>query len=155
MTTDVCCGVLCPAGLFSQALFWACDRAVDRTDSQDPALVERAFSIQTRAHPHVWYDDKEWSLPDVVLGAQLLSYAPLFCHPVEPHARLLCLWGFPEKNTGVGCHFLLQGIFLTHGLDLWLLHWQVDSFIMEPPGKPILGMETRCFPRGFRKGVSE
>ena len=117
--------------------------------------MERAFSIQTRAHPHVWYDDKEWSLPDVVLGAQLLSYAPLFCHPVEPHARLLCLWGFPEKNTGVGCHFLLQGIFLTHGLDLWLLHWQVDSFIMEPPGKPILGMETRCFPRGFRKGVSE
>ena len=24
-----------------------------------------------------------------------------------------CLWGFPGKNTGVGCHFLTQGIFLT------------------------------------------
>ena len=23
---------------------------------------------------------------------------------------------FPVKNTGVGCHFLLQGIFLTQGL---------------------------------------
>ena len=23
--------------------------------------------------------------------------------------RLLCLWNFPGKNTGVGCHFLLQG----------------------------------------------
>ena len=30
-------------------------------------------------------------------------------------ARLLCLWDFPGKNTGVGCHFLLQGIFLTQG----------------------------------------
>ena len=29
--------------------------------------------------------------------------------------RLLCPWGFPGKNTGVGCHFLLQGIFLTQG----------------------------------------
>ena len=27
---------------------------------------------------------------------------------------LLCLWDFPGKNAGVGCHFLLQGIFLTH-----------------------------------------
>ena len=23
--------------------------------------------------------------------------------------RLLCPWDFPVKNTGVGCHFLLQG----------------------------------------------
>ena len=34
---------------------------------------------------------------------------------------------FSDKNTGAGCHFLLQGIFLTQGLNLhllWLLHWQ-------------------------------
>ena len=30
-------------------------------------------------------------------------------------------------NTGVGCHFLLQGIFPTQGLNPHLLHWQVDS----------------------------
>ena len=29
--------------------------------------------------------------------------------------------GFPGKNTGAGCHFLLQGIFLTQGLNLGLL----------------------------------
>ena len=28
---------------------------------------------------------------------------------------------FPSKNAGVGCHFLLQGIFLAHGLNLGLL----------------------------------
>ena len=30
-------------------------------------------------------------------------------------ARLLCPWGSPAKNTGVGCQALLQGIFLTQG----------------------------------------
>ena len=36
-------------------------------------------------------------------------------------ARLFCPWGFPGKNPGVGCHFLLQGIFLTQGSNLRLL----------------------------------
>ena len=42
---------------------------------------------------------------------------------------LLCLWDFPGKNTGVGCHLLLQGIFPTQGLNpqlLCLLHGQSD-----------------------------
>ena len=37
-------------------------------------------------------------------------------------ARLLCPWDFPGKHTGVGCHFFLQGIFPTQGLNLGLLH---------------------------------
>ena len=40
-------------------------------------------------------------------------------------ARLLCPWDFPGHNTGVGCHFLLQGIFPTKGSNLRLLPWQV------------------------------
>ena len=40
---------------------------------------------------------------------------------------LLCPWDSPGKNTGVGCRFLLQGIFPTQGSNLPLLHWQVDS----------------------------
>ena len=40
---------------------------------------------------------------------------------------LLCPWDFPGKNTGVGCDFLLQGIFQTQGSNLCLLHWQADS----------------------------
>ena len=34
---------------------------------------------------------------------------------------------FPGKNTGVYCHFLLQGIFPTQGLNLPLLNWQAGS----------------------------
>ena len=33
-------------------------------------------------------------------------------HGLQP-TRLLCPWDSPGKNPGVGCHFLLQGIFLT------------------------------------------
>ena len=45
-------------------------------------------------------------------------------------ARLLCPWDSPGKNTGMGCHALLQGIFKTLGLNpslLRLLHWQAAS----------------------------
>ena len=50
----------------------------------------------------------------------------LWPHGPQP-ARLLCPWDSPGKNPGVGCHFLLQGIFLTQGWNLRLLHWQADS----------------------------
>ena len=55
-------------------------------------------------------------------------------------ARLLCPWDSPGKNTGVGCHALLQGIFLTQRSNLsllCLLHWQVGSLPLAPPGKPM------------------
>ena len=38
-------------------------------------------------------------------------------HGLQP-TRLLCPWNSPGKNTGVGCHSLLQGIVLTQGLSL-------------------------------------
>ena len=34
---------------------------------------------------------------------------------------------FPGKNTGVGCNFLLQGIFQTQRSNLHLLYWQAGS----------------------------
>ena len=37
-------------------------------------------------------------------------------------SRLLCPWDASGKNTGVGCHYLLQGIFPTQGLNPHLLH---------------------------------
>ena len=51
--------------------------------------------------------------------------------------RLLCPWSFPGKNTGVGCHFLLQGFFPTQGMSPQLLHllpWQVLYHL--PRGEP-------------------
>ena len=44
-----------------------------------------------------------------------LSRVQLFATLWTVATRLLCPWDSPGKNTGVGCHFLLQGIFLTQG----------------------------------------
>ena len=54
--------------------------------------------------------------------------------------RFVCPWDSLGKNTRVGGHFLFQGIFLTQGSNLHLLHllhWQADSLPVVPPGKPI------------------
>ena len=45
-------------------------------------------------------------------------------------SSLLCPWDFPGKNTGVGCHFLLQGIFLTQGSKLHLLCLGIGRWIL-------------------------
>ena len=60
-------------------------------------------------------------------------------HGLQP-ARLLCPWNFPGKNTGVGCHFLLPGIFLTQGSNLCPLHWQANSLLLSHQGSPRMGV---------------
>ena len=47
-----------------------------------------------------------------------LNGARLFATPwTVACTKLLCPWDFPGKSTGVGCHFFLQGIFQTQGLN--------------------------------------
>ena len=61
------------------------------------------------------------------------------CATLWPTAlRLLCPWDSPGKNTGVGCHFLLQGVFPTQGSNpplLRLPHWRAGSLPLASPGK--------------------
>ena len=54
-------------------------------------------------------------------------------------------WNSPGKNTGVGCHRLLQGLFLTQGLNLHLLGLLLAGgfFTTIPPGKPWVDTQ-RC-----------
>ena len=66
-------------------------------------------------------------------------------HSLQPSAvwpvRLLCLWDFPAKNTGVGCHALLQGIFLTqeqHPCLLCLLHCREILYQLGPHWSPLI-----------------
>ena len=73
-----------------------------------------------RACGHVWR-----------IRAKLLQSCPTLCDPTDcSPPGLLCPGDFPDKNTGVGCHALLQGIFPTQGSNLSLLsllHWLVGS----------------------------
>ena len=72
-----------------------------------------------------------------VLSCSVMSDS-LWPHGLKP-TRLLCPWDSPGKNSRVGFHDLLQEISLTQGLNPSLLHhqhWQVDSLLLVPPGKP-------------------
>ena len=58
----------------------------------------------------------------------------------QPHGLLptglLCPWDFPGKNTGVGCHALLQGVFPTQGLNPGLLHCRQSLYGLSYQGSP-------------------
>ena len=72
------------------------------------------------------------------MHAQSIQAFPTPCDPMDWSPRLLCRWDSLGKNTGVGCHALLQEIFPTQGLNphlLLLLHWQACSLPLVPPGK--------------------
>ena len=69
--------------------------------------------------------------------SSVTQLCPAVCNPMD--CSLLGSsypWDFPGKNTGEGGHFLLQGIFLTRGSKLHLLHWQVDSLPLNHQGNP-------------------
>ena len=71
-------------------------------------------------------------------GAHLVTQScPTFCDPLDCSLPGSSVHGILQaKNTGVGCHFLLQGIFPTQGSNLGLLPWPAGSLLSEPPGKP-------------------
>ena len=99
-----------------------------------------AFQIHSppgRFPPMHW-----WSPPPLFINCILTTCehalaCPTLCDPLGPlqPTRPLCPWNFPGKNTGVGCHVLLQGIFPTQGSNLGLLHWQVDSLTLRATGE--------------------
>ena len=75
---------------------------------------------------------------------------------VTPWTIVPLSMGFPSKNTGVGCHALLQGIFPTQGLSpclVYFLHWQVGFLPLVPSGKPKIALQSwakriATFPNG-------
>ena len=99
-------------------------------------LCPLAFSPSShplRLHPHVlqkylWDQSPPRSLP-----------ASDSATPQLQPARLLCPWDSPGKNTGVGCHFLLQGIFpASQPRNRTSSPAMAGTFFTtEPPGKPL------------------
>ena len=64
-----------------------------------------------------------------VVGFFVLLLVAKLCPTLLQPIRLLSPWAFPGKNTGVGCHVLLQGMLLTQGSNPCLLH---HRHILEP-----------------------
>ena len=72
-----------------------------------------------------FYSLREMRASTLALVTQLCV---TLCDPIDLWpARLLCPWNSPGKNTAVGSHFLLQGLFLTQGSNPRSMHWQAGS----------------------------
>ena len=100
--------------------------------------------IQLRARS--WHG-QGWALQVVGHDACSVLSDSLQLYRLSP-ARLLCRWDSPGKNIAVGCHFLPHGIFCTQGSSLCLLcllHWQVVSFPLAPPEKPVDFFVLSCW----------
>ena len=84
----------------------------------------------------------------VYLVVQWLSRVQLLESCGLQPARLLCPWNSPGKNTGVGCHFLPQGISpprdRSQTAHTQMGHLQVDSLLTEQPGKPLVLVTQSC-----------
>ena len=65
---------------------------------------------------------------------------PVMSDSLQPHGlqpvRLLYSWNSPGKNTGLGCHSLLQGIFPIWGLNPGILHCRQILYCLSHQGSP-------------------
>ena len=68
----------------------------------------------------------------------------LWPHGLQP-TRLLCPCDFPGKDTGVGCHFLLQGIFPTQGSNPGLLYCRQILYQLSYKGSPLCKLTVKYY----------
>ena len=120
--------------------------------------VMEEMSTQTIPIRLAWYFTRNTPGYNTSSAEMQLSWRVCVCVCVRARARtqvLSCvrlfvtLWtlviqaplfmGFPRQNIGVGCHFLLQGIFPTQGWNLCLVSpaLQVDSLPLSHQGGPV------------------
>ena len=105
---------------------------------QSESVIQMHISLLFRFLSHLGHHRTLSRVP-YAMQQVLMSYfthhcsivAKLYLTLLQPHgvqlAKLHCSWDFPGKNTGVGCCFLLHGVFLILRLNPPFLHWQVDS----------------------------
>ena len=79
-----------------------------------------------------------------VCVCELLSRVRLFETPWTVAAGLLCPWNSPGKNTGMGSHSFLQGIFPTQGSNPGFLHCRQILYHLTHQGSP-LNRHLVCF----------
>ena len=129
-----CNSMACPLSMgFSRQEHWSGLPFPSPGDLLNPGIKPASPASQADSLPLCHEGSRTCYIHPKSLQSSLTYLQPYGLQP----PRLLCPWNFLGKNTGVGCHFLLQGIFLSQGWNPCLLHWQVDSFTPEPPGKSI------------------
>ena len=89
----------------------------NKQTNKNPLLI--MFDCITLEHLCLLKDVTEWKEKSRCLPGFL--FVSDSATPWTVARQLLCSGDSPGKSTGVGCHSLLQGIFLTQGLNLHLL----------------------------------
>ena len=96
-------------------------------------ILHRWYSIFPKASNLEVYGERKKERKKV----KLLSCAQLFATPwIVACTKFLCPWDFQGKSTGVGCHFLLQGIFPTQGSNPGLSHCRQTLYHLSHQGSP-------------------
>ena len=89
-----------------------------------------------------------WRLPLVECTcAKSLHLCPVLWDPMDCSLPGFCPWDSPGMNTGVGCHALLQGIFLTLESNPGLLHCRQILYHLSHQGSPQLSILPQRFSR--------
>ena len=85
--------------------------------------VGQSYALCSKSFAAMWPTLAKWGGIALLFLRGMMSKwsCSVMSNSLQPHGlqhtRPLCPWDFPAKNTGVGCHFLLQGIFPTQGLN--------------------------------------
>ena len=107
------------------------------------SYIARTKWLMSNGWMHRWIDGWTFGQMDgwaytYIYGyvcAKMFQLGPNLRHYGPWPARLLHPVGSPGKNTGLGCHALLQGYFPTLVSGIYL-HWQGGALPLAPPGKP-------------------
>ena len=110
---------------------------VERGAQQDGGFLESIHACSVRnVQRQVW---KALLRAMFFICVSRVEYS-LGSNSLRPHGlgptRLLCPWDFPGHNTGVDCHFLLQGIFPTQGSNPGFLYCRQSLYCLSHQGSP-------------------
>ena len=96
--------------------------------------ISRPLRYDLNQIPYDYIMEKMNKFKGLDLVKEIIAQScPTLCSPMD--CSLQHPWDFPSKNTEMGCHFLLQGIFLTQRSNPDLPHCR-QTLPSEPPWKP-------------------
>ena len=120
------------------------------TVSENPSLVPRLCQVNAYIHKHATnYRERLCAVLCLVTQSCPTLCDPMDCSPPGSSVR----GDSPGKNTGVGCHALLQGIFPTQGLNSGLPHCRWILYCLSLQGSPRI-LEWVAYPFSSRSSWS-
>ena len=115
------------------------------TDFLNSNIFSVSSYTQTIFEVSVTFFKRRWFylLKSVKLTSKHQCVCVCVCMLVTQSSSTLCLWNSPGKNTGVGCHSLLQGIFPTQWSNLGLLHRSWILYHLSHQGSPVISSTAK------------